>query len=71
MLSPAVAMAAEVHCQRPPAGAQSLANYLHDASRWLVIAMATAGLEITAGVVSQRILTRRILYSPTLNVMGL
>ena len=63
MLSPAVAMAAEVHCQRPPAGAQWLVNYLHDASRWLVIAMATAELNITAGVASQRILTRRILYS--------
>ena len=66
MLSPAVAMAAEVHCQRPPAGAQSLANYLHDASRWLVIATATAELNLTAGVVSQRIPTRRILYSQTL-----
>ena len=30
-LSPAVAMAAEIHCQRPPAGAQSLAHYLYDA----------------------------------------
>ena len=59
-------MAADVHCQQPPAGAQSLANYLHDASRWLVIVMATAGLSITAGVASQRILTTRILYSPTL-----
>ena len=41
MLSPAVAMAAEVHCKRPPAGGQWLADYLHDAStdasRWLVI----------------------------------
>ena len=37
MLSPAVAMAAEVHCQRQSTGAQWLANYLHDASRWLVI----------------------------------
>ena len=37
MLSPAVAMGAEVHCQRPPAGAQSLEKYLHDASHWLVI----------------------------------
>ena len=52
MLSPAVAMAAEVHCQRPPAGAKSLANYLHDASGWLAIAMVTAGLNITAGVAS-------------------
>ena len=61
MLSPKVVMAAEGYCQRPPAGAQSLANYLHDASRWLVIAVTTAGLNITAGVASQRILTRRIL----------
>ena len=30
--------------------------------------MATAGLNITAGVERQRILTRRILYSPTLMV---
>ena len=37
MLSPAVAMAAEVHCQRQSVGAQWLAEYLHDASRWLVI----------------------------------
>ena len=66
MLSPAVAMEAEVHCQRPPAGAQSLANFLHNASRWMVIVTATAGLNITAGVASQLILTRRILYSPTL-----
>ena len=61
-------MAADVHCQRPPAGAQSLENYLHDALRWLVIAMATAGLNITAGVASQMILTRRILYRPTLSL---
>ena len=50
-------MAADVHCQLPPVGAQSLANYLHDASRWLVIAMATVGLNITAGVAAQRIVT--------------
>ena len=56
-------MAAEVHCQQPPAGAKSLANYLHDASGWLVIAMVTAGLNITAGVASQRTLNRRITYS--------
>ena len=43
-------MAAEVHCQRLPAGTQSLANYLHNASRWLVIAMATAGVNITIRV---------------------
>ena len=43
MLSPKVAMAAEGYCQRPPAGAQSLANYLHDASRWLVIAVQPPG----------------------------
>ena len=68
MLSPAIAVAAEVHCQRPPVGAYSLANYLHDASRWLVIALATAGFNITAGVASQRILTRQILHSrPTLS----
>ena len=43
MLSPVVAMAAEVRCQRPPrGGAQSLGNYLHDASRWLVIAIANS-----------------------------
>ena len=37
MLDPAVAMAADVHSQGQPAGAQWLADYLHDASRWLVI----------------------------------
>ena len=30
----------EVHCPRSPVGAQLLANCLHDASRWLVIAKA-------------------------------
>ena len=60
MLSLAVAMAAKVHSRRSPAGAQSVANYLHDASWWLIIAMTIAGLNITAGVASQSILTRRI-----------
>ena len=56
-----------VHCPRSPVGAQLLANN-HDASRWLVIAKAIAGLNITTGVASQRILTRRILYCPTLKM---
>ena len=37
LLSQAVAMTAEVHCQRPSVGPQWLADYLHDASPWLVI----------------------------------
>ena len=41
MLSLSVAMVAEVHNKRSPAGAQWLVDYLHDAStdasRWLVI----------------------------------
>ena len=66
MLSPAVAMVAEVYSQRPPVGAKSLANYLHDESRWLGIVMTIAELTVATGVASQMILTRRIIYSPTL-----
>ena len=39
---------------------------IDDASLWVAIALASAGLNITAGVASQSILTRRTLYSPTI-----